>query len=44
VLLELPLTDVAMLDWEALDRAADAGYPHAMALIEESKRMVERDD
>jgi hypothetical protein len=40
VLLELPLSDVAMLDWEALDRAADAGYRHAMALMEESKRIA----
>jgi predicted acylesterase/phospholipase RssA len=43
VLLELPLTDITMLDWKALDRAAEAGYRHTMARMEEVKRVAAQD-
>jgi NTE family protein len=40
LVLEPPLADVDLRDWKAIDRAAEAGYRHAMTLAGELRRVA----
>jgi NTE family protein len=37
LLIEPPLAGIGMLDWKAFDRAVEAGYRHAVTILEENK-------